>query len=684
MRVTTQDTAGRAAADPPRALAAHAGGGLVAGAVLAIALVVLESALLGAWWRGLVIPPHGLARTEMFDFLTEIYGLLQPPLAAVLSPAMAGIYPPGAAGVGRLALDLARAALPTGLLLGLVIGMLCAAARRPPSVRAVVGLLALVGVVVEITLWLASVHVPVDGSVVRLARGAARDFVWDGVLVSLLALAPAAALAGRLAPRLVAHGGAARLAVPLVLVGVAFGLSGSAAGVAREPTPPPAEPAAVPAGGRPNVLLVSIDSLRADRLGCYGHTRPTSPRIDRLAAAGARFAAAWSTTSWTLPAHVSMLTGRSLLGHGVLGESRIPTQVPVLAELLGAAGYTTAAFVSAPYLSSRFGFARGFDLYDDFSVPFTPDRESRERAQATVSAPLLHPSVERWLRSTAREPFFLFLHYFDVHYDYSPPAPFDRMFDPDYAGPITGRNFHADRRIRAGMPARDLEHLLALYDGEIRFTDGYVGRVLDLLAELGHADDTIVVLTSDHGDEFFEHGDKGHHRTLYEEVLHVPLVVSFPGRLPAGRVVNEPVSIVDIVPTVLELAGLPTPAAVEGQSLVPLLRPEARPNAPARERALVAELYLKPNLNLQVALRRDRLKRIQSLNFPHSETYDLGDDPHEREPRRPDVTTAALGGDLARWLAGTWPSYGALQTEPRAVALDQGQIEALRALGYVE
>jgi arylsulfatase A-like enzyme len=680
MRATTHHTGSPAVADRGRTLVSHVVGGLVGGAVLAAALVVLETALLGAWWRGLLIPPHGLAQTEMFDFLTELYALVQPSLATVLPPAMAGIYPASGAGLGRLALDLARAALPTGLLLGLLVGMLRALARRPPSARAVVTLLALVGVVVELTLWLVSVHVPVSRSMTSLARGAMRDFVWDGALISLLALAPAAALAARLVPRLATHGGAARLAVPLALVGVAFGLAGSAAGVAPEPVVPAAAVRA-PAARRPNVVLISIDSLRADHLSCYGHSRPTSPRIDRLAAGGTRFGAAWSTTSWTLPAHVSMLSGRSVLGHGVIGESRIPTQVPMLAELLGGAGYTTAAFVSAPYLSSQFGFDRGFDLYDDKSVPFTPDRESRERAQATVSAPLLHPAVERWLQTTKEhEPFFMFLHYFDVHYDYSPPPPFDTMFDPDYTGKITGRNFHADRRIRAGMPARDLEHLLALYDGEIRFTDGYVGRVLDLLAQLGHADDTIVVLTSDHGDEFFEHGDKGHHRTLYEEVLHVPLVVAWPGHLPAGRVVNEPVSIVDIVPTILDLAGLPAPPSVEGQSLVPLLEGAK----PERERELVAELYVKPNLNLQVAVRRADHKLIQSLNFPHRETYDLADDPHERQPGTPDATTVALGADLARWLAGTWAAHGALQAERRAVSLDQGHIEALRALGYVE
>jgi arylsulfatase A-like enzyme len=669
------------------ALAEHAWSGALGGVVLAASLVLVETVLLRVLWAGAVIAPHGLARTSMFDFLTELYALVQTRLGlAALPAAMGRVYLPDAAGLVHLLLDLARAALPVGMLLGMAVGVSRAAAGRRPSARAVVGSLALLGVGIELARWVTSVHVPVSGSVTATVRGAGRDFLFDGVLASLAVLAlagsAAAALFGRLARRPLPRR-AGRTSVAIVLVGLPLGLW-SAAHIGPRPPAPVTSPAADEVARRPtpppNVLLISIDTLRADHLGCYGYPRSTSPRVDALAASGTRFARAWSTTSWTLPAHVSMLSGRSLLGHGVLGESLIPASVPMLAEVLRGAGYQTAAFVSAPYLSSQFGFARGFDLYDDFSVPFKPDRESRERAQATISAPLLHPSLERWLRATARSPFFLFVHYFDVHHAYRPPPPFDTMFDPDYQGSLTGsENFYGDR-IRADMPARDLAHLIALYDGEIRFTDGYVGRALDLLEELGLADDTIVILTADHGEEFFEHGNKGHHRTLYEEVLHVPLVIAWPGHLQAGRVVTEPASIVDIVPTILELVGQPAQPGVEGASLVPQLRGE--PGHP--ERQLVAEHYLKTVLNMQVAVRRGDRKLIQSLNFPHREFYNLGRDAGERHSLASGWAPTPLTEDLGRWLAVTWPAHRELQAERRQVALDAGRVDALRALGYVE
>jgi arylsulfatase A-like enzyme len=668
-----------------RSLAAHAATGMVAGAGFAAALVAIESCVLGAWWAGAVVAPHGLAETGMFDFLTELAALVQARLP-ILPPPVGGAYGPGVAGTARLALDLAAAALPLGLVLGLVVGLARAALGRPVSARAVVGTLAAVGLAVELTGWVAGVYVPVSGSFAAIVRGAIRDFVWNGVLASLAALGLAWAASARFAtwrPRPAAAPRTGRAALPLVLIALGVGLWGAAASVGPAPAARPplglAEPAAARPARMPNVVLVSIDTLRADHLGCYGHENPTSPRIDALAASGTRFARAWSTSSWTLPSHVSMLSGRSLLGHGVLGESTIPAGVPMLAEVLRGAGYRTAGFVSAPYLSSQFGFARGFDLYDDFSVPFTPERESREQAQTTVSSPLLYPQVERWLRETARAPFFLFVHFFDVHYDYVPPPPYDTMFDPDYQGTMTGENFHENPRIRPGMPARDLEHLLALYDGEIRYVDGYIGRTLDLLAELGLADDTLVVLTADHGEEFLEHGDKGHHRTLYEEVVHVPLIVAWPGRLPAGRVIDDPVSIVDVVPTVLELAGLGAPAGVEGMSLVAQMR-----GGPAPDREIVAELYRKATLNMQVAVRRGDAKLIQSLNFPQREFYDLASDPGEQRSRLGDGEPARLTRDLARWLAATWPAHRALSAGPRTVALDQGRVDALRALGYVE
>ncbi len=315
------------------------------------------------------------------------------------------------------------------------------------------------------------------------------------------------------------------------------------------------------------ILLISVDSLRADRLGCYGNPRDTSPAIDRLARDGVRFAEAWSTTSWTLPAHMSLMTGRYVLSHGVYADrDQLPGGIPTLAEGLHAAGYATGGVVAMIYLNGRYGFDRGFEYYDDHTAP----EETAAASWGDEPAPVVTDLAIRWLEQHRRDRFFLFLHYWDVHYDYIPPAPYDAMFDPDYKGSITGKNFIFNRAVRAGMPARDLEHLLALYDGEIRWVDDHIAKLLRFLGEAGLYESTAVIITADHGDEFFEHGFKGHRRTLYREVTQVPLVIRAPGAR-AGTVVDVPVSLVDVMPTVLELAGQQVPAGVEGISLVPWL-----------------------------------------------------------------------------------------------------------------
>jgi len=659
--------------------------GLIAGIFFSLLLVLVEMAVLTVLWWGSVIAPQPLAETRMFNFLTELYAALRNTVGAAWMPApLSSTYGPDLFDSLFLGRDLVLVTLPVGALAGIVAGCALRFAGKPCTAGKVVGVLAVLGLATEAIGWIASVELPVRysfGSVVALA---VRNFVWDGTLVSCFVLALCATLSFAAFLRLrLEESSASHAAALLLLCALAWGVSAAVSEVPRgHASLPPAKAETQPLDpnrSRPNVLLISIDSLRADRLGCYGNPRDTSPRIDALARRGVLFTNAWSTTSWTLPAHVSLLSGRSLLGHGVREARMIPASVPMLAEVMRSMGYQTAAFVSAPWLSSRFGFDRGFDLYDDFSVPFTPDRESRMRAQATLSAPLLAPAIEKWLRQTAKPPFFLFLHYFDVHYDYSPPAPYDSMFDPSYDGPITGKRFHADPRIRPGMAKRDLDHLLALYDGEIRFTDDHIGRVLDLMQELGFLESTFIVLTADHGDEFFEHGGKGHHRTLYEEVLRVPLILSWPGRLAEGLMVEEPVSIVDVLPTILATLGQAPPKGAEGISLIPA----ATGRRPLPTRALVSELYVKQNINLQVAVRRGDSKLIQSLNFPRRELYDLASDPGETKPKE-GANSLALARDLGQWMRQTWGGHDQLGTDPGKVSLDPGRMQALRALGYVE
>jgi arylsulfatase A-like enzyme len=384
------------------------------------------------------------------------------------------------------------------------------------------------------------------------------------------------------------------------------------------------------AAPRPDVVLISIDTLRADHLGCYGYARETSPHIDRLASQGVLFEDAVSTTSWTLPAHLSMLTGLAISAHGVcddrlwqLPEDELgvsPLRGTFLSEVLQRAGYRTAGFYSWKYLEERFGFGPGFDRYERvghsvYSHPeLGPRFEAMRKAGDTDGIrawmerepelfddqrPTSGEAVDRalaWIgeRRAARArgedaPFFLFLHLFDVHDEYVPPAPWDTRFDPDYDGPIDGRHVSSPSSpVHAGMPKRDLEHLIALYDGEIGWVDSQVGRLLDELERAGASQDTLVILTADHGEEFFEHGAKTHRQNLHRESVHVPLIARWPAALPAGRRIAGPTGLVDVAPTVYGLLGLEPPAGMSGANLARVARGE-EPNG---ARTYLTELYL--------------------------------------------------------------------------------------------
>ena len=303
-----------------------------------------------------------------------------------------------------------------------------------------------------------------------------------------------------------------------------------------------------PAPDRPHIVLISIDSLRPDRLGLYGHSRDTSPNLDQLASESVVFENAYSTTSWTLPSHVSMLTGLYPEVHGVIeGKQRVGEEALLLSEVLQPFGYQTLGVVAGPYLRTRFGFNQGWDDYDDYTIRI---RGKRATTQGSVT-PVQHRRIVEVLDSLEPRPFFLFLHYWDVHYDYNPPEPWRSRFDPDYEGDLDVSFFTSNERIHPEMDPRDLHHVLSLYDGEIAFTDHYIGLLFDELRRRDLYEDTWIIVTSDHGDEFFEHGQKGHRANLFNTTLKVPLIIKFPDSRWGGRRVDEPVSLVDIYGTVL-------------------------------------------------------------------------------------------------------------------------------------
>lgn len=372
-----------------------------------------------------------------------------------------------------------------------------------------------------------------------------------------------------------------------------------------------------PAPERPNVVLISIDTLRADHASCYGYARKTTPNLDQLARDGVLFERAVAPTSWTLPSHVTMLTGLSISAHGACDErlwrrtkpngERIPPPLrgATLASALKKRGYRTAGFYTFEFLDSTFGFAEGFDTWERCGHTFYTHPEVREELvalrragdKAAVDA-LVHDHADlfdprhrstpeivaranAWLDERAhaletgaeKEPFFLFLHLYDVHDPYKPPPEHDLFGDPNYRGKVDGTiDYTLDPRIGHRGPPEDHERLVSLYDGGIHAVDAGVGEVLKRLHALGFDENTLVIVTADHGEEFFEHGEPQHRRQLYIESLHVPLVMRWPARLEGGRRVGGTVGLSDIAPTILEATDVRPLAPMSGRSLLSLAR----------------------------------------------------------------------------------------------------------------
>jgi arylsulfatase A-like enzyme len=443
----------------------------------------------------------------------------------------------------------------------------------------------------------------------------------------------------------------------------------------------------------PNVVLISVDTLRPDHLGCYGYTRNTSPRIDRLAAEGTLFENAISSTSWTLPAHAALMTGLPDSVHGCLDtDKRLSDSRTTLAERLKAVGYATVGFFSGPYLHPVFGLSQGFEKYVDCtSYPQLNEKTAKgtgtlegmaiwQASHRDVTNPRVYKAVHAWLTQNRERPFFMFVHLWDVHFDFIPPEPYDQMFDPDYQGSFNGENFLFDSRINARMPKRDLEHLIALYDGEIAWTDMHVGKILDDLDALGLRDTTMVVLVADHGTEFFEHGEKGHRQTLFEEAIRIPLIMRYPGRIPPGQRVTTQTSIIDVLPTIMELVGLSASADVMGRSLVPLFLDGSL----AGDNPAISELY-SAGRRLR-SFRRSGRKLIRDEVTDRAWVYNLLEDPGELSPVQ-DIHSSlvqAATGDARlgeKWLA---EYQNTILPGPAATShIPPALLEKLRSLGYV-
>jgi arylsulfatase A-like enzyme len=413
-------------------------------------------------------------------------------------------------------------------------------------------------------------------------------------------------------------------------------------------------------------VLVSIDTLRADHLGCYGYERPVSPALDALAAEGIVFENTVAQCTWTTPSHAALMTSRypTELGLRPWPEpGRIPDEFPTLAEVLRAADFRTRAFTESGWMSGRFGFARGFEEYDDRGGHFRK----------------IVPRAELSLPDLVADRFFLFLHTYDVHW-YDPPMTAQRGFVRPYSGPLRPsdelrRNIqkHGNRDWVEGLTEADRRYLVDLYDASIRHVDGYIARIVEALREQGVWDKCVFVVTSDHGEEFFERGRTGHGFSNHEEQVRVPLIVRLPNGAHAGKRIREPVASIDLMPTILELLAIEeAPDGLRGRSLVPLLRggEENRP------------VFTDRGHTPERSLRTEQWKVIRDEATGRDRIYDLEEDPGEERDLSDAPSDAARRArdELARWIETLVPPSRPADAGP----LTPEERERIRALGYLD
>ena len=382
---------------------------------------------------------------------------------------------------------------------------------------------------------------------------------------------------------------------------------------------------------RPDIVLITIDTLRVDRVGAYGAKTVLTPAIDSIAAHGIRFTAAYSTVPLTLPSHVSILSGRLPVEHSVRSNDgyHVPNSVPLVAETLGRSGYRTAAFVGSSVLRSSTGISRGFQLYDD-DMGQAAERPGGEVVERAI----------QWLRTLRGEPFFLWVHLNDPHLPYNPPEPY--------------KSEYKDRP----------------YDGEVAYADHCVGSLLAEVDRLGLSKKVAVILAADHGEGLGDHGERSHGVLLYDSTIHVPLIIRPVAQMRSAVIVAMPVSAAQTEPTILSLAGVPSDSALPG-----LLDHGAKPDTPVAE-----TLYLAQQLGwspMYVA----RSGSFKVIDAPEPELYDLETDPgelHDLAVDKPDTMQ-----QLRNQLRGSLKTLANEAARPSRLTADAKALHKLASLGYV-
>ena len=442
------------------------------------------------------------------------------------------------------------------------------------------------------------------------------------------------------------------------------------------------EPAG-PVGPKPNILLIAVDTLRADHLSAFGYERNTTPNIDKLAEKSLAFRRAYAPSPWTKPSVASIHTGLYPTAHTVeRPPSALPSEVVTLAEILKGGGWRTASVTSNKLLDERYGFGQGFDSYDS----------GEAQGHRYVSTPGITTKAKQHLAdfATTDEPFFLSLLYFDPHYDWRNHG---LGIAKKSAGRLNGLETIKEMREMAatapGMTEEEICHIRDRYDEEIQFTDAGIGEVLAELNRLGFGDNTIVVFTADHGEEFLEHGWLGHTRFLYEGMIHVPLLIFDPRKdAPPAQPLETPVSNVSVTPTIVDLAGFDHEKYAFGApSLAPLF--DNAPDFPFgpvfSEVNFVAgtKVNAEKESHLMGVIDGD-IKFIRETNKPIYEAFNTRSDPLETQNLLHNPEGPAL---MERYkpMIRQWKKQQVKRGyDPRKLPYTKNDLEDLRALGYLD
>jgi arylsulfatase A-like enzyme len=457
-----------------------------------------------------------------------------------------------------------------------------------------------------------------------------------------------------------------------------------------------------PGPGAPNVLLVTVDTLRADRTSAYGYARRTSPHLEALARSGVLFERAYAQSSSTAPSTASLFTSAFQGQHGIgIAAREIPEELETLAEALERQGYATAAFVGNPQLQPEYGFGRGFQRYELFDQMGRADSAALVRSAvnlerllgfslgdatlmrfvngtlgASRSDAAISSAFGRWLDARpADRPFFAYLHYMAPHIPYDPPPELRAEFGAPARGVVDKLPWTSGCYVEhPDVDDSRRREFAAFYDALVRSADREIGAVLDALGRAGLVDSSVVVVTADHGEEFYDHRGWGHGHTLYEELIHVPLLMRMPGLTPAGRRVPFPVMSVDVMTTILAAVGAPVPRSAMGRNLLASL--DASGVGPA-----YAQMAYGPCRARAVVTAEHKYAEWDRGGEPTWALFALAGDPGERQPIR---DASPLRDELRRLADLQDERTTALYEDGQAAPMDAAVRERLRALGYVE